>query len=116
MHISYSTLREWKGKYSAISAALKSGKEYADVQVENALFKRAVGFQYVEEKTETDEHGRVRTTKINRTALPDTVAQIYWLKNRRPDVWRDRPNVDANADSLEKLDKLIEGITDAAKR
>jgi hypothetical protein len=48
MGIAYSTLKVWKGKYPAISAALKKGKEVVDRQVENALLKRALGYEYTE--------------------------------------------------------------------
>ena len=63
--ISESTLREWKKKYPAFSAALKRGKEVVDYAVENALLKKAIG--------------------------GDTGAICFWLKNRRPDKWRDKP-------------------------
>ena len=39
-----STLYDWKGKYSEISEALKRGKDIVDIQVENALLKRALGY------------------------------------------------------------------------
>ena len=47
--VSYSTFRDWKKKFSALSAALKNGKEIVDRQVENALFKTAIGYHYQEE-------------------------------------------------------------------
>ncbi len=48
MGITSETLRVWNNKYSAISAALKKGKEVVDRQVENALLKRALGYEYEE--------------------------------------------------------------------
>ena len=48
MGIAYSTLREWRDSYSALSAALKRGKEVVDRMVENALLKRALGYEYEE--------------------------------------------------------------------
>ncbi len=45
MGISVSTLYEWKKKYPEISDALKKGKEVVDREVENALFKRAIGYK-----------------------------------------------------------------------
>lgn len=59
------TLYEWKEKYPQILQALKKGKEVVDYQVENALLNNALD--------------------------GDTTAQIFWLKNRRPDKWRDKP-------------------------
>ena len=81
MGISYSTLKDWKNKYSAISAALKKGKEVVDFQVENALLSSALE--------------------------GNTTAQIFWLKNRRPDKWRDKQKEDKNAEALERLDNIL---------
>lgn len=50
MNIAPSTLYEWKKRYSEISESLKKGKEIADIQVENALLKRALGYSYNEDK------------------------------------------------------------------
>lgn len=44
------TLYDWKKKYPNISNALKAGKEIVDRKVENALLKRALGYEYVESK------------------------------------------------------------------
>ena len=98
MGITSETLRVWNNKYPAISVALKKGKEVIDRQVENALLKRALGFEYEETKIiiEKDDQGkdRKRQEKIIKYALPDTTAQIFWLKNRKPYEWRDRKNID----------------------
>lgn len=64
MRINVATLYDWKKKYSEISEALKKGKEVVDFQVENALLKSAMS-------------GNV-------------TAQIFWLKNRKPDKWKDK--------------------------
>lgn len=91
MNISYSTFREWKKKYSALSAALKKGKTPVDFEVENALLKRAMGFEYEETETiieEVDGKQRKRIKKIKKVALPETSAIIFWLKNRMPEQWR----------------------------
>ncbi len=65
MGISRKTLAEWKKRYSDICDTLKKGKEIVDYEVENALLSKALN--------------------------GDTTAQIFWLKNRRPDKWRDKP-------------------------
>lgn len=88
--VSYSTFREYKNKYSALLAVLKKGKEVVDIEVENALFKRAIGYKY-EEVTKENIGGEVVVTKIvTKEVAPDTTAQIFWLKNRKPEIWRDR--------------------------
>lgn len=109
MGISCSTLYDWKNKYSDISESLKRGKEVVDVLVENALFKRALGYEY---KEVTKEDG-VTTKVVTKHMPPDTTAQIFWLKNRRPDLWRDRKNIDMNA----KVNNPFDGIsTDDIKK
>lgn len=88
--ITAKTLYEWKNKYSEICESLKKGKEVVDILVENALLKRALGYQY-EEVSEKYEMGVLTERKVTKKeVIPDTTAQIYWLKNRKPEVWRDK--------------------------
>ena len=103
MGIRSSTFYDWKNKYSEISEALKRGKEVVDTLVENALLKRALGYEY---KEVTREVG-VITKVVTKHMPPDTTAQIFWLKNRRPDLWRDRKNIDMNA----KVNNPFNGIS-----
>ena len=87
-------------------AALKRGKEVVDIEVENALFKRALGYTYTEEKVEVSkENGRkaVKTVQIVKHVMPDTTAQIFWLKNRMPE-WRDRPEGAAGDGGVQIID------------
>ncbi len=91
MGISYSTLRVWRDKYSALSAALKKGKEIVDIQTENALLKRALGYTTEDIKETYDADGNLTTRVITRKSVPpDVTACIIWLKNRRPDKWGDK--------------------------
>ena len=93
MGITSETLRVWSNKYPAISEALRKGKEVVDRYVENALYKRAIGYEYEEEKIYIQEIDGVITERKEvhkKIALPDTTAQIFWLKNRKPAEWRDR--------------------------
>ena len=85
--ISTSTLNNWKNKYVEILESLKKGKEVVDYAVENALLKNAL--------------------------KGDTTAQIYWLKNRRPDKWRDKPGYEDTRE-LDKLDAILKGLKDNA--
>ncbi len=99
MGISRETLRVWKNKYSVISGTLKKGKEIVDIQVENALLKRALGYVSKEQKVTKD--GKI--IELEKEIPPDTTAQIFWLKNRKPDKWRDKvENVNTTDD-----DKVI---------
>ena len=85
-----STLYEWKNKHSEISEALKRGKQVVDIEVENALLKRALGYSYDEVKREIYPDGTEKQVVTTKEVAPDTTAQIFWLKNRKPDNWRDR--------------------------
>ena len=89
MGIGYSTFKAWKAKFESLASALKKGKEVVDRQVENALLKRALGYTYDEI---TFEDG-VETKRVRKHVLPDTTAQIFWLKNRKPNDWRDRREI-----------------------
>ena len=103
MGITRETLRVWSNKYSVISVALKRGKEIVDRQVENALLKRALGYQYDEVTREMveDGSGRLVVTKVvTKEVQPDVTAQIFWLKNRKPEVWRDTQLQQLQAEKL----------------
>ena len=94
MGIALSTLKLWKNGHPAILAALKRGKEVIDIEVENALYKRAIGYTYEEVKEEEMPDGRVRRTVTTKEVAGDTTAQIFWLKNRKPAEWRDKQNIE----------------------
>lgn len=83
MGIALSTLKVWKGKFSAISASLKKGKEVVDYEVENALLKKALD--------------------------GDTAAMIFWLKNRRKKKWMDKPADSAENGGNEPVRIIIGG-------
>lgn len=122
MGITRSTLNEWKKKYSDISDTLKRDKEVADRLVEDSLYERALGgvrevkktfkvkHTYYDEKGRKCEKEELKVG-IDEVYIPgDTTAQIFWLKNRKPDVWRDKQSVELSG-SLKaektKLDELI---------
>ncbi len=107
--VSASTLYDWKKKYSEISEALKKGKEVIDRMVENALLKKALGYETKEVRVERDNEGYEKTVEVTRHVPPDTTAGIFWLKNRKPDVWRSKIELD-HSESLGKLDELLKGV------
>ena len=90
MGVAYSTLRTWRDKFPELAEALQKGKEVVDREVENALFKRALGYWLTETKTVTLPDGDMRVEEIHKHVAPDTTAQIFWLKNRKPDQWREK--------------------------
>lgn len=90
------TLQDWKNRFPIISDTLKKGKEVVDLMVENALLKRALGYEYDEVKVEYEDSVEQKRTVTTKIVIPDTTAQIFWLKNRRPDKWRDRKDIDVD--------------------
>ena len=129
MGCAYSTFREWRDKHPALSAALKSTKEVADREIENALYNKARGYtislkkpmkvRHVEYDEQTGrkiaEYERIEYIEEEVHVPADTTAQIFWLKNRKSNEWRDKVTV-TDESSLEKLDELISSIDTLAKK
>lgn len=119
MGIGTTTLYRWKDEFEEIRETLKRGKEVVDRQVENALLKRALGYEYTEttrEAVQDPNSGEVKmqvTKKVTKQVVPDTTAQIFWLKNRKPDKWRDKPAYEDTSE-LDKLDAILKGLKDNA--
>ena len=107
--ISYNTFKRAKKdpEYGElITTALIQTKDVVDMEVENMLLKRARGYEY-DEVTEEYEMGILVKRKVtHKMVVPDTSAQIFWLKNRQPDKWRDRREVD-NTVALVKVDEVL---------
>lgn len=123
--ISERTFTRWKSEYKSIVSALKEGRAPVDTDVESAMIKSALGH-----KTTVRKPIRLKTTRrkdgmeITEERVeyvdeeiyvpPQVVAQIFWLKNRKPDYWKDkRETTDTNA--VERLDKILDGIETVAK-
>lgn len=116
--IAEGTLYNWMNKYSEIDEALKKGKEVVDRQVENALLKRALGYEYEEVKmvVEKDEKGneKKRQEKVIKKVIPDTTAQIFWLRNRKNKDWSNKDLIDiekakAEIEYTKEKTKLLKG-------
>lgn len=113
MNIAESTLHEWKKKYSVLSESLKRGKEVVDRQVENALLKRALGYEFKETTQELTEDSMRVTKVITKQQAPDTTAQIFWLKNRKPQEWRDKQETEISGHiRTDKLDSILTQLSD----
>ena len=110
MGVRRETLYDWKKKHPNISNALKKGKEVVDIQVENALLKRALGYEYTEEKVEISEKDGRKVTQTVKHVAPDTTAQIFWLKNRRPEKWRSDPRESGSTAQSDGHSALIAAI------
>jgi DNA-binding transcriptional regulator YiaG len=87
--VSEMTLNVWKKKHPAFKEALDKGKAIADEKVERSLYERACGYEHPEDYIAVSQ-GKVITQETTKHYPPDTTACIYWLKNRKPDKWRDK--------------------------
>lgn len=88
------TFDDWKARYPELLKVLKVGKEIADERVVRSLYRRALGYSVTAQKPFVDKFGVEHVVDHVEHVEPDVVAGIFWLKNRRPEEWRDRINVD----------------------
>lgn len=120
MGIAYSTFREWKKRFPAISSTLKESKEIADYIIENELYKSAQTRILKVKKpikikiTKKDGQKMITEEKIEyaeeEVVVPANVtAQIFWLKNRKPEVWREKQEI------IEKVEVESDGFIEALK-
>lgn len=124
MGIADSTLRKWRDQFESISAAIKRGCAPVDYEVENAMLKSALGYTVkvkkpikVKTKKQLKDKGLIEEERIEYTEeevyiKPDTAAQIFWLKNRKPEKWRDRPEPETTKPD-EVLNDMIKRWDDA---
>ena len=89
LDIDVSNLNRWKIKYPAFRASIKKGKELADAEVAEKLFKRATGYSCPDVDIKVVD-GLIVQTKLVKHYPPDTPAAIFWLKNRQKRKWRDK--------------------------
>jgi hypothetical protein len=121
MGIGMTTFYRWQTEHGEFREALKKGREVADYEVVNALFKRATGYEYNKKISEihyrTIKGKRVETSRIDRVTIeqvaPDTGAAIYWTKNRMADRWRDKPVDTMDEEAIAKLKEALAGVHSA---
>lgn len=87
--VSEQTVNAWKGAHPEFLESLKSGKALADAEVADKLFRRATGYSHPAVKIFNDSGAPLEVPYLEQYP-PDTTAAIFWLKNRRPDLWRDK--------------------------
>lgn len=83
------TIYRWRNEHEDFCQAVIAGKEKADERVQRALFNRAVGYSYESEKVFQFQGVVIRAPTVEHVP-PDPGAAMNWLKNRRPDDWRDK--------------------------
>lgn len=115
------TINRWKTDERFL-LALKRGKAKADSEVVKSLYKRAVGFEFdeftferIEQRVFEPEVGDfvvIPSTKVKtvrKYIAPDTTAGIFWLKNRQPDRWRDKQEIQHLLEITSNVIKLKDG-------
>ncbi|WP_294591612.1 helix-turn-helix domain-containing protein [uncultured Bacteroides sp.] len=114
--VSKQTLNKWKKDYPEFLDSLKKGKSIADANVASRLYNRAIGYDCKATKFATAEGKITDSKEYIEHYPPDTTAAIFWLKNRQPEKWRDKKELDANVnlgDELESLtDEQLKSIID----
>lgn len=91
LNISIQQLAEWKETYPDLMKIIEENKDYFDDKVEQALLKRALGYEYEETEIIASKDGKnSKVKKTKKVIPPDTTAIIFWLKNRQPSKWRNR--------------------------
>ena len=84
-----STVERWAVRYADFRGALKVGREPADEAVEQSLYHRAMGYSHPSEQV-MNVNGRIVRVPVMKHYPPSEVACLFWLKNRRPDTWREK--------------------------
>lgn len=89
-----STFWAWKAEYPRFSNALALGKRQSDERVKRALFHRSVGYTHDATKIFKGHDDQPVVVPYREHVPPDTNAAIFWLKNRQPDQWRDKIDIE----------------------
>lgn len=105
LNISLAIYYSYQKRFPEFLEAIKKGKGPVDVEVENALLKNALGFEYEEVHTEITKNGDKQNVKkriVKKYQAPSLGAQIFWLINRLPDIWQQRKE-EQKKDNLEEI-------------
>lgn len=87
------TINNWKNDHPSFFESMSLGKAQADAMVAKSLYQRAVGYSHPETKIATRDGQITDTLDVVKHYAPDTAAASFWLKNRQPDIWRDKKEV-----------------------
>jgi hypothetical protein len=91
-NVALRTIANWQAQHPEFREALEHGKVVADNRVEKSLYHRAVGYTFDDVKIFYGKDG-VAKVGYRKHVPPDTIACIFWLKNRRPEQWREKSAV-----------------------
>ena len=114
LQISKDSFYEYKKKYPEFSDLLKTSKEDTDVQVENSLLKRALGYMAEDIKEEYQDGILVSKTVTKKHISPDTTAQIFWLINRSAGKWQNTQRKEIQV--APETNKMLKSITNQIEK
>lgn len=114
------TLYRWMENDREFCDTINESRSYADSMVEDALYRRALGGTTTERRKigKPDSKGNIKAEKveiIEKEVLPDTAACIFWLKNRQPDKWRDKPDEHIQIDMTIEDDAMSVSLEEFAR-
>lgn len=110
--VSVSTITTWKLTYPDFLAAIRVAKPIADSNVEDSLYRRAMGYTRTEIELKVIG-GKLRQVEVERYYPPDTTAMIFWLKNRKSNSWSDKQEVQ-HTGTVELTDRIMRARKNAA--
>jgi hypothetical protein len=103
------TWNNWKNKNADFLQSLKENKGIADGRIEASLFQRAEGYSHPEDKIFLGKDGQPVVVHTTKHYPPETIAAIFWLKNRQPTRWRDRKEFEVKDDG-DKFDRFVAAV------
>ena len=114
------TINNWKNTKDGFLESIKRGKEFADANVADRLYQRALGFEHDDEEIKVVSDGAGMGSSIQRVAVrkiypPDPTSAIFWLKNRQPKFWRDKQEHDHTTKG-EAINTVTWNFIDAEKK
>lgn len=109
------TVNRWKQGHVEFCESLKRGKVEADAVIAQKLFHRAKGYEHQEDKIFNDS-GTPLIVPTVKHYPPDTTAAIFWLKNRQPDKWRDKQEIDQSIANKDGKPFAISSLTPEERR
>jgi len=119
--VSEATINNWKVDFPKFLESLKEGRDFADANVADRLYQRAMGYEHDSEEIMAISDGKGAGSHVERVPIrkiypPDSTAAIFWLKNRQKKHWRDTIDHTTGGDKLPTAPSFLEVrvISDAA--
>ena len=94
--VNEATVKRWMDAHPTFRASVMAGREEADAKVAASLYHRANGYSHKAEKIAFDKDGNELRAEYVEHYPPDTASMIFWLKNRRHDLWKNEPTTVVN--------------------